>query len=51
VEFASVLRRPVFIEGKNYRGTPSMLATPLLHELLMTSFAADARRLPEGRGA
>ena len=45
VEFASVLRRPVFLDGKNYRGMPSMLTTPLLHELLMTGFAADAARL------
>jgi len=45
VQFTSVLRWPVFIDGMNYRGTTSMLTTPLLHELLMTGFAADAATL------
>jgi hypothetical protein len=45
VQFTSVLRCPVFIDGKNYNGKPSMLTTPLLHERLMTGFAADAATL------
>jgi hypothetical protein len=44
-EFASVLRWPVFVDGKNYRGSPSMLTTPILHERLMTGFGADAAEL------
>jgi hypothetical protein len=42
--FTSVLRFPVFIDGKNYTGTPSMFTTPLLREQL-TDFAAQGATL------
>src|ERR1700720_1628781 len=42
VPFTSALRFPVFVDGENYSGTPSMFKTPLLREQLMTGFAAQA---------
>jgi hypothetical protein len=42
--FTSVLRFPVFIDGENYSGTPSMFSTPLLSEQL-TGFVAQAATL------
>jgi hypothetical protein len=43
--FTSALRYPVFVDGKNYSGAPSMVSTPLLREQLMTRFAAEATTL------
>jgi hypothetical protein len=45
VHFTSALRFPVFVDGENYSGTPSMFTTPLLREPLMTGFAAQAATL------
>jgi hypothetical protein len=39
------LRFPVFVDGENYSGTPSILSTPLLREQLMTGLAIDAATL------
>jgi hypothetical protein len=45
VHFTSVLRRPVFVDGENYSGSPPILSTPLLRHELITGFAADAANL------
>lgn len=46
VHFTSALRYPVFIDGKNYSGTPSMLRVPLLQDHLGTWLAEEMRQLP-----
>lgn len=43
--FTSALVMPVFVDGANYSGSPSMFTTPLLLEQLMTGFAAQAAAL------
>jgi len=40
---ASVLRYPVFLDSKNYNGTPNMLKHPLLRKYLLNYFGAEAR--------
>ncbi|RWN55767.1 hypothetical protein [Mesorhizobium sp.] len=47
VHFTSALRYPVFVDGKNYNGTPDMLRTPLLRRMIETHLAEEARVLPE----
>jgi hypothetical protein len=39
--FTSALRYPVFVNGGNYSGQPSMTATPILRELLDTCLESD----------
>ncbi len=46
VHFTSILRYPVFVNGTNYTGAPSPLATPLLHTQLMRWFAEEMSALP-----
>src|SRR3546814_3774907 len=46
VHFTSALRYPVFVDGANYSGAPSMLSTPLLRAQLMKWFAKEMRSLP-----
>lgn len=46
VHFTSALRYPVFIDGKNYNGTPDILKTPVLREMVETHLAAEVRALP-----
>lgn len=46
VHFTSALRYPVFIDGRNYGGTPDMVRTPLLREMIEIHLAAEARALP-----
>lgn len=45
--FTSALRYPVFLDGKNYNGNPSMTRTPLLRAMIEDHLAAEARTLPE----
>lgn len=45
VHFTSALRYPVFVDGKNYNGTPDMLATPILRRQVETHLAEEARAL------
>lgn len=45
VHFTSALRYPVFVEGKNYNGTPDMLTTPILRKQIDTHLAEEARAL------
>jgi hypothetical protein len=47
VHFTSALRYPVFRQGKNYNGTPNMLKTPMLRQMIDTYLAEEARQLPE----
>jgi hypothetical protein len=46
VQFTSALRYPVFINGANFSGAPSMISTPLLRKHLMKWFAAEVAALP-----
>jgi hypothetical protein len=46
VHFTSALRYPVFVDGNNYSGQPSMTTTPILSELLGTCLKEEARALP-----
>jgi hypothetical protein len=41
VQMASILKNPVFFDGGNYSGTPSMLKTPLLRESIQEFFVAE----------
>lgn len=45
VHFTSALRYPVFVDGKNYNGTPDMLATPILRRQIDTHLSEEARAL------
>lgn len=44
--FTSALRYPVFVNGKNYSGSPSMLRVPFLKNQLETWFGEEMSRLP-----
>ncbi len=46
VHFTSALRYPVFVDGKNYSGSPSMLRVPFLRDQLETWLGEEMRRLP-----
>lgn len=45
VHFTSALRYPVYLDGKNYSGTPNPLAHPLLKRMIDTHLAEEAARL------
>jgi hypothetical protein len=47
VHFTSALRYPVYVDGKNYAGTPSMTATPILRDLLARCLGEEALTLPD----
>jgi hypothetical protein len=47
VHYTSALRYPVFVEGDNYSGQPSMTRHPLLRDQLLKHFTAEARALPD----
>jgi hypothetical protein len=47
VHFTSALRYPVFVGEKNYNGTPNMLTTPILKQMVETHLAEEARALPD----
>jgi hypothetical protein len=46
VHFTSALRYPVYLNGKNYSGSPSMTATPILREMLTRCLGEEAETLP-----
>lgn len=46
VHFTSALRYPVFVDGGNYSGAPSMLSVPLLQSQLKRWFTAEMIALP-----
>ncbi|MGZ3767001.1 MAG: hypothetical protein ACXVA2_20230 [Mucilaginibacter sp.] len=41
VQMASILKNPVFVDGGNYSGSPSMLKTPLLKEFIQDFFVTE----------
>lgn len=45
MHFTSALRYPVFVDGKNYSGNPSMLKVPTLRNMVETHLAEEARLL------
>ncbi len=45
MHFTSALRYPVFVDGKNYSGNPSMLKVPSLRNMVETHLAEEARLL------
>jgi len=47
VHFTSALRYPVFVGGKNYSGTPSMLKVPMLVQMIDVFLAEETRALPD----
>ena len=46
IHFTSALRYPVFVDGKNYNGTPDMLATRIFRQMVETHLAEEAAFLP-----
>ena len=46
VHFTSALRYPVFVNGANYSGNPSMTKTRVLQEVLREHLASEAAALP-----
>ena len=47
VHYTSALRYPVFVEGQNYSGTPSMLSKPILKQQIDKYLVAEVQALPE----
>lgn len=47
VQTTSLLRYPVFVDGKDYRGSPDMTKHPLLRHYLHTYFAEEVRQLKD----
>jgi hypothetical protein len=45
VQTTSALRHPVFVDGENYNGTPSMTGHPLLQRMLLECFAEETKGL------
>ena len=45
VQFTSALRYPVFVDGENYSGSPSIVSTPILRNQLMNWFASEMSML------
>ncbi len=46
VHFTSALRYPVLVDGSNYNGTPDMLRTPVLRNMVEIYLASELRALP-----
>lgn len=47
VQVSAILRHPVFVDGKNYSGSPAPLRHPFLREMVLRWFAEEARQLPD----
>lgn len=47
VHFTSALRYPVFVDGKNYSGAPSMTRVPILRRQLETCLVTEMQQLPD----
>lgn len=45
VQFSSLLKFPVFINGKDYNGSPHILRQGRLKEMVLSHFASDMQRL------
>ena len=46
VQISAILRHPVFVDGRNYSGTPGMATQPFLREQVLRYFAHEAAQLP-----
>ena len=46
IHYTSALRYPVYLNGSNYSGNPSMVSTPLLRRQIMAYLSEEARVLP-----
>jgi hypothetical protein len=47
VQISAILRHPVFVDGRNYSGTPGMAKLPFLREAVLRYFAHEAAQLPD----
>ena len=47
VQISAILRHPVFVDGRNYSGTPGMAKLPFLREQVLRYFAHEAAQLPD----
>ncbi|MEN3274937.1 MAG: hypothetical protein V7631_727 [Massilia sp.] len=47
VQISAILRHPVFVDGKNYSGTPGMARLPFLRGQVLRYFAHEAAQLPD----
>lgn len=47
VQVSAILRHPVFVDGRNYSGSPSPLRQGFLREMVLRWFAHEARQLPD----
>ena len=47
VQTTSLLRFPVFRNGRKYEGTPNMMRHPMLHRSLLEHFAREVEQLPQ----
>lgn len=47
VQVSAILRHPVFVDAKNYSGSPSPLRNAFLREQVLRWFAQEARQLPD----
>lgn len=47
VQISAILRHPVFVDGKNYSGTPGMARLPFLREAVLRYFSHEAAQLPD----
>lgn len=47
VQTTSVLRNAVFVDGKNYSGSPDMVQTHVLRQQLLSQFAQEAQALSQ----
>lgn len=45
--FTSALRYPVFVDGKNYSGAPSMTRVPVLRSQIETFLVSEMQQLPD----
>ncbi|MCC2971830.1 hypothetical protein [Massilia sp. IC2-476] len=47
VQVGAILRHPIFVDGKNYSGSPSPLRQSFLRDQVLRWFAEEARMLPD----
>ena len=47
VQVSAILRHPIFVDGKNYSGSPAPLRKTFLREQVLRWFAEEARQLPD----
>jgi hypothetical protein len=47
VQVSAILRHPVFVDGRNYSGTPGMAKLPFLRDQVLRYFAHEAVRMPD----